>query len=304
LVAGGVIGAGIYLFKYNRDPLHKTKAYFTDLAFKTYLKYKNIDVDFEDSFKNLIFYLYKENDQENKKLIDFLLGKVKEIIFDKKDINSFINKEEIEGWVKDFAKNEKSDIQNNPISYFIEILKDNNGEKILEELLKLLKTVSDKKDKFKTFPGFSDINAILEQPENAEGILSGVTSIIARFGTIKNSIDFIVIKGKEYLHDEKMKGILTIWVEFINILREKINKNKFKKLYKEQLKTLYILFYNVIKIFFKNITFSIPNSNGFLGSVFSFASNLITKTFKITNIITPNTIKEWIENKDNKINES
>ncbi|MDJ1646717.1 hypothetical protein, partial [Mycoplasma phocimorsus] len=77
LVAGGVIGAGIYLFKYNRDPLHKTKAYFTDLAFKTYLKYKGIDVDFEDSFKNLIFYLYKENDYENKKLIDFLLGKAK-----------------------------------------------------------------------------------------------------------------------------------------------------------------------------------------------------------------------------------
>ncbi|MDJ1648081.1 hypothetical protein [Mycoplasma phocimorsus] len=304
LVAGGVIGAGIYLFKYNRDPLHKTKAYFTDLAFKTYLKYKNINVDFEDSFKNLIFYLYKENDQENKKLIDFLLGKVKEVILDKKDIKSIINKEEIEGWVKELGENRKTNIKNNPISYFIEILKGNNGEKILEEFLKLLKTFSDKKDKFETFPGFSDINAILEQPENAEGILSGVTSIIARFVTIKNGVDFIVEKGKKYLSNEKMKGILTIWVEFINILREKINKNEFKKLYEEQLKTLYILFYNVIKIFFKNITFSIPNSNGFLGSVFSFASNLITKTFKITDIITPNTIQVWIENKNNKINES
>ncbi|MDJ1645535.1 hypothetical protein QLQ80_00315 [Mycoplasma sp. M5725] len=305
LVAGSVIGAGIYLFKYNRDPLHKTKAYFTDLAFKTYLKYKNIDVDFKDSFKNLIFYLYKENDQENKKLIDFLLGKAKEVIFDKKNINSIINKEEIKKWAKNFGENEKSNIKNNPILYFIEILGGSEGKNFLEEFLKFLKIMFNEKEKLKNISGFSSINYFFEKQENVEGILSSITSIFAGSSTVKNGVEFIITNGKDFLDEEK-KGLLTVWIQFIDALRKIINKNGFKTQYKNELETLYNLFYNVIKQIFedKDLNITSQNNEGILGFLSSIISNFVTKTFKITNIITPNTIKEWIENKDNKISDS
>ena len=67
LIMGGIIGVGVYLFKYNRDPLHKTSSFLLDLVIKTFLKIKKVDVDFEDSFRNLIFYIFKEKDSEDKK---------------------------------------------------------------------------------------------------------------------------------------------------------------------------------------------------------------------------------------------
>ncbi|MDJ1648376.1 hypothetical protein [Mycoplasma phocimorsus] len=300
LVAGGVIGAGIYLFKYNRDPLHKTKAYFTDLAFKTYLKYKGIDVDFEDSFKNLIFYLYKENDQENKKLIDFLLGKVKKVIYNKEKIENIISKDEIKEWIKDFGEN-KENIKNNPISHFIEILKDNNGEKILEEFLKLLKKVSDEKDKFKTFLEFSNINMFFENANNDKNILPKITTFFSGSNTIKKVVDMIIENGKNIFDNEK-KGFLTIFEKLITVLRDKINKNKNK--YNDKLDTLYNFLYNAIKLFSEKneLYISIPNPWG-LGHILSWGWGLLSNgnddKLKITDIITPDTIKNWIESNSN-----
>ncbi|MDJ1647330.1 hypothetical protein, partial [Mycoplasma phocimorsus] len=265
-----------------------------------YLKYKGIDVDFEDSFKNLIFYLYKENDYENKKLIDFLLGKAKEVIFDKKD-KDILSKEEVKNWVKDFGENGKTIIKNNPISYFIEILKGNNGEKILEEFLKLLKTFSDKKDEFEKFLEYDIINKFFKKQEKSHRLISGLTSIFAGFRTVKEVVENIIIKyGKKFLNVDN-NGMLTILVEFINALRNIVNKNEFKNKYKQELDVLYILFSNIIEIFFANyeldISIPIPGFNWLF-------QNFIINKFKITDIITPNTIKEWIENKNNKINES
>ncbi|MDJ1646924.1 hypothetical protein, partial [Mycoplasma phocimorsus] len=264
-----------------------------------YLKYKGIDVDFEDSFKNLIFYLYKENDYENKKLIDFLLGKAKKVIFDKKD-KDILSKEEVKNWVKDFGENGKLDIKNNPISYFIEILKGNNGEKILEEFLKLLKTVSDKKDKFKTFPGFSDINMFFENANNDKNILPKITTFFSGSNTIKKVAD-IIIKGGKNIFDDEKKGFLTIFEKLITALRNKINKNKNN----DKLDTLYNFLYNAIKWFSEEnkLYISIPKLWGF-GHILSWGWGLLSNgngnKLKITDIITPDTIKNWIEsNSDN-----
>ena len=52
-----LVGIGVYLFKYNRDPLHKAKAFVADFALKKYLKnIQKLDVDFEDILRNLIFF--------------------------------------------------------------------------------------------------------------------------------------------------------------------------------------------------------------------------------------------------------
>ncbi|MDJ1648759.1 hypothetical protein, partial [Mycoplasma phocimorsus] len=300
LVAGGVIGAGIYLFKYNRDPLHKTKAYFTDLAFKTYLKYKNINVDFEDSFKNLIFYLYKENDQENKKLIDFLFKKAKKVIYNKEKIEDIISKDEIKEWIKDFGKN-KENIKNNPISYFIEILKGNNGEKILEEFLKLLKKVSDEKDKFETFLKFSNINMFFENANNDKNILPKITTFFSSLGTVKEVVKIIFNNSKKVLSEDQ-GGLLIILEKFVDALRVIINKNKIQ--YKDNLNFLYNFLYNAIKWFSEEnkLYISIPNLWG-LGHILSWGWGLLSNgnddKLKITDIITPDTIKNWIESNSN-----
>ncbi|MDJ1648383.1 hypothetical protein [Mycoplasma phocimorsus] len=303
LLAGGILSVGIYFFKYNRDPLHKTKAYFTDFIFKKYLKHINVDINFEDIFKNLMFYLFKENDFEDRKLISFLIWKVKEVIFDKKDIKSIFNEEQINNWIKEFSKNENNNtsIKNNPISYFIKILNNENGEKILKEFLKLLTKIFENKEKININSDFN--NYLFKKTENTEGILSNFASIFAGLSTVKNGVEFITTYGKTFLDKEK-EGLLTVWTQFINILRNIINKNNFKEQYKKELEILYNLFYNVIEWIFKDLQLEIKEpikDNGFFSLISLVINNFVVKTFKITDIVTPQTIKEWIEdNRDNK----
>ncbi|MDJ1649059.1 hypothetical protein [Mycoplasma phocimorsus] len=303
LLAGGILSVGIYFFKYNRDPLHKTKAYFTDFIFKKYLKHINVDINFEDIFKNLMFYLFKENDFEDRKLISFLIWKVKEVIFDKKDIKSIFNEEQINNWIKEFSKNENNNtsIKNNPISYFIKILNNENGEKILKEFLKLLTKIFENKEKININSDFN--NYLFKKTENTEGILSNFASIFAGLSTVKNGVEFITTYGKTFLDKEK-EGLLTVWTQFINILRNIINKNNFKEQYKKELEILYNLFYNVIEWIFKDLQLEIKEpikDNGFFSLISLVINNFVVKTFKITDIVTPQTIKEWIE--DNRGNE-
>ncbi|MDJ1647261.1 hypothetical protein [Mycoplasma phocimorsus] len=303
LLAGGILSVGIYFFKYNRDPLHKTKAYFTNFIFKKYLKHINVDINFEDIFKNLMFYLFKENDFEDRKLISFLIWKVKEVIFDKKDIKSIFNEEQINNWIKEFSKNENNNtsIKNNPISYFIKILNNENGEKILKEFLKLLTKIFENKEKININSDFN--NYLFKKTENTEGILSNFASIFAGLSTVKNGVEFITTYGKTFLDKEK-EGLLTVWTQFINILRNIINKNNFKEQYKKELEILYNLFYNVIEWIFKDLQLEIKEpikDNGFFSLISLVINNFVVKTFKITDIVTPQTIKEWIEdNRDNK----
>ncbi|MDJ1647909.1 hypothetical protein [Mycoplasma phocimorsus] len=305
LLACGILSVGIYFFKYNRDPLHKTKAYFTDFIFKKYLKHINVDINFENIFKNLMFYLFKENDFEDRKLISFLIWKVKEVIFDKKDIESIFNEEQINNWIKEFSKNENNNtsIKNNPISYFIKILNNGKGKEILEEFLRILKITFNEKAKLENIPGFSSINSFFKKQENTEGILSNFASIFAGLSTVKNGVEFITTYGKTFLGKEK-EGLLTVWIQFIDALRNIINKNNFKKQYENELKILYDLFYNVIEWIFKDLQLEIKEpikDNGFFSLISLVINNFVVKTFKITDIVTPQTIKEWIEdNRSNK----
>ena len=119
LLVSGIIGTGVYLFKYNRELLHKIDAYLVDLGLKAFLKIKKIDADFMDAFKNLIFYLFKENDSDDKKLIYFFADRVKEVVFKKREIKDILPKEDIEKWIKEFGEDKNKDDTNkinNPIS--------------------------------------------------------------------------------------------------------------------------------------------------------------------------------------------
>ena len=302
LIISGIVGAGIYLFKYNRDPLHIIESHLVDLGLKAFLKFKKIDIDFQDSFRNLIFYIFKENDSEDKKLISFFVGRIKEVILNKKNIKEILNEEEIKKWIKSFQEeNDKKMKNDNPISYFLKMLEGNNGENILREFIKLLKKAFDNKDNLNKIPGFDKIKEFFEKAENTEGLLSTFTSLLAGLNSIKSGVDFIIQKGKDYLEEDK-KGLITIWSKLIDSLRKIVNKGNFKEQFKDELENLYNFFYNIVKFIFKDKELKIEalqNNSGILGLFGSILNSVISQTLKITNIVTPKTIKEWIENYTN-----
>ncbi|MDJ1647932.1 hypothetical protein, partial [Mycoplasma phocimorsus] len=145
LISSAIIGSSVYLLKYNRNLLNNTKANFFDFIFKKYLTFSNVNIELGNSFKNLLFSLFKENDFKDRALIDFFIKETKKIIWKGKKITDIFNKNTINEWVKNFSENKKN-IENNPISYFYNILKGPNGTKIFEELLKLLFIFSEQKD--------------------------------------------------------------------------------------------------------------------------------------------------------------
>ena len=303
LLASGIIGTGVYLFKYNRELLHKIDAFLVDLGLKAFLKIKKIDADFMDAFKNLIFYLFKENDSDDKKLINFFANRVKEVIFKKREIKDILPKEDIEKWIKEFGENENKDNypkNNNPVSYLLKILESESGEKILMEFVKLLDIASKKKDELKNIKGLDKVDELLEQPNNTNGVLSTISSFLSKFNAVKNGVEFIIEHGKEYLESNK-KGLINILEKLIKTLRKIINKNKNQF---SNLSVLYNFVYNWIKLLFKGREFivSIPNLWG-LGNLFNSGFDLLLgkerRTFKITDIITPETIKKWIEDNTN-----
>ena len=236
-----------------------------------------------------------------KKLISYFVGRIKEVALKRKEFKSILNKDEIKNWAKAFnddSKETKFSVNNNPISYFLKMLEGNNGENILREFIKLLKKVFENNEKLNSITGFNKIKNYFEKPMNAEGLISTVTSFLAGLSSIKNGVEFIVDKGKEFLGDEK-RYLLSLWIKFVNVLRKIINKNGFKEQYKEELKNLYDLFYNIIKSVFKDVNLETKESQQQNGGILNFLSSIIgsfiTKTFKIIDIITPKTIKEWIE---------
>ncbi|MDJ1648724.1 hypothetical protein, partial [Mycoplasma phocimorsus] len=174
-------------------------------------------------FKNLLFSLFKENDFKDRALIDFFIKETKKIIWKGKKITDIFNKNTINEWVKNFSENKKN-IENNPISYFYNILKGPNGTKIFEELLKLLFIFSEQKDKFKEI---NSIYNLLEEPQNPEGLLSTTLSTIIGWSTTKNGIEWLIDIGKNYL-DETKKSILNICNIFVQVLRNIINEGNFK----------------------------------------------------------------------------
>ncbi|MDJ1645695.1 hypothetical protein QLQ80_01150 [Mycoplasma sp. M5725] len=180
----------------------------------------------------------------------------------------------------------------------LQILEDDNGGTILEEFLKLLKKVSDEKDKFKTFPEFSDIDMFFVNSNNNKNLLPQITTFFSGSNTIKKVVDMIIGNGKNIFNNEK-KGFLTIFEKLITVLRDKINKNKDK--YNDKLDTLYNFLFNIVKWFSEKneLYISIPNLWG-LGNILSWGWGLLSNgngnKLKITDIITPDTIKNWIEN--------
>ncbi|MDJ1648211.1 hypothetical protein, partial [Mycoplasma phocimorsus] len=190
----------------------------------------------------------------------------------------------------------KKNIENNPISYFYNILKGPNGTKIFEELLKLLFIFSEQKDNFNEINSNS-IYKLLEEPQNPEGLLSGISSTIIGWSTTKNGIEWLIDSGKNYL-DETKKSILDICNKFVQVLRDIINKGNFKNEYRFHLNLLYNLFYNFLKEYFNEITNvrQTSSNSSFLSILSSFIQTIITSTIKITDIISPDVIKKWIEN--------
>ena len=306
LLVSGIIGASVYLFKYNRELLHKTEAFLVDLILKAFLKFKRVDIDFENSFRNLMFYLFKENEESDKKLIDFIIKKAKDIIHYKKGIENLIEQNEIKEWIKQFKEDKNKNnnsISNNPISYFLKILEGNNGEKILIQLIKLLTKISKKPEELNAIPGFDKLSDLFKKTETKKSALSNITTILAGLDGIKNSVEFIIEKGKIFLDEEK-NGLFTIWIKFINVLGKIISKNNFKDQYKNDLENLYNFFFNTLKKVFKDTDLKTnePNKNGSIfDAIGSILGNFIIKTFKIDDVVTPDTIKNWIENyKDKK----
>ena len=299
LLASGIIGTSVYIFKYNKEPLHKIESYLVDLSLKAFLKFKKIDVDFENSFRNLMFYLFKENEKRDKRIISYFFDKLKDVILKKEDIKNIINKDKIEQWIKEFGdegQNNNIDKKDNPISYFLKILEGDNGKNILMEFVKLLTKMFDKSNNFNQIIGFGKIISLFKKHENTEGILSSIASTLAGFDTVKNGVDYIIGKIKE-LVDSSKKGLINILEKFILILRKNINKNKNQY---SDLSVLYNFIYNILKLFFgdNEIIITIPRLGG-LGNVLTWGFDLILgesrRKFKITDIITPETIKKWIE---------
>lgn len=280
-----LVGIGVYLFKYNRDPLHKAKAFVADFALKKYLKnIQKLDVDFEDILRNLIFYIFKENDYEDRRLIGFFIDKAKEIIFQNKDLNSLFSKEIAENWVKELDNQNSHTIKtNNPISYSLKMLEGNNGGNILKEFIKLFKKIFDKNDKFSNFSGFNTISEYFKKPQKIEGITSSLTSLITGFNLVKTGIDFLSKQLIKKLASEQ-KYIFNLLLQLIKKLRSIVNKGDFKIKYKEELQALYDLLFNILnKIFGDKV-------------VFEQSLWITSIKLKVSDIITPLVIKNYIEN--------
>ncbi|MDJ1648805.1 hypothetical protein, partial [Mycoplasma phocimorsus] len=244
-------------------------------------------------FKNLLFSLFKENDFKDRALIDFFIKETKKIIWKGKKITDIFNESIIKEWIKNFDRN-KENIENNPISYFYNILNGPNGSQTFEELLKLLFIFSEQKDKFKEI---NSIYNLLKEPQNPEGLLSTTLSTIVEWTSAKNGVEWLIDIGKNYL-DETKKSILNICNIFVQVLRNIINEGNFKNKYRRHLNLLYNLFYNFLKEYFNEITNvrQTSSNSSFLSILSSFIQTIITSTIKITDIISPDVIKKWIEN--------
>ncbi|MDJ1647372.1 hypothetical protein [Mycoplasma phocimorsus] len=140
-----------------------------------------------------------------------------------------------------------------------------------------------------------------ENANNDKNILPKITTFFSGSNTIKKVVDMIIENGKNIFDNEK-KGFLTIFEKLITVLRDKINKNKNK--YNDKLDTLYNFLYNAIKLFSEKneLYISIPNPWG-LGNILSWGWKILSNgnddKLKITDIITPDTIKNWIESNSN-----
>lgn len=291
-----LLGVGLYLFKYNRNPLHKTGAYIVDFGIKSFLKYMKVDLKIDSQLRDLLFNIFRENDFEGRKIINWLLNKLKDAIYNKK-FENIITKEEAKGWIESYKSEDKDENKpkvdnDNPISHVLQMLKGENRESVLASILALMKFVKDKETDLKKVEIFNkkifereEIYKHLKSDNNADGITSSLVSLAVSFGFIKNGIDFLFEQAVKRLPQQSDKqGLLTLLIDIIKSLKVIINESEFKIKYKDELQVLYDLLYNLIKLAFGEQ--EIINKSFFLFNI----------RLKITDIITPLVIKNYMEN--------
>lgn len=284
---------GFFLIKHSRYLTNKAQAYVADTALKKFLKYKSVDFELEDNFKNLVFNLLWENQYNDRQLVSWSLRKLRDKFLYKKDLPG---SDQIKNWLKDFNDAKKlNTVTENPFNYILNMLKGEQGSQIFEVLIKLMKKISEKND-LKTdvisklgLNDSSDIsNLIKSSSENKETLTSTISSLFLSIGPIKYSLEWLIEKGKKAIKNEETQSYLSTWLEFAKVLRKIINKDNFKIKYMTELKVIYDFQANLL--------------NKLIGSTELIDSSLWTLSwllpeikYKASDIITPNLIKSWFE---------